>query len=561
MSKYGKKSMTLSEVCGNIASGITGVFVFIILVIFPIYTHNMYFDILGARYVFFKLWAIILASLLFAMGTIYFIIDYKNQVSSPTAFARFINELKPKNIKKHIVITDIFMLTFLIVAIISTIATKFKEEAFYGNSGRYQGLECWIMYFISYICITRTFKFKKFYLDFTLIAGCFACIWATLDFLMLDPFGFFVNVGGIQRYMFTSTVGNLNTFTNYSAMLFAIAVSLFAIEKNMIRTILYAIASIICAVGSMAGISDNIILSFFIIYLLLPFFMLKTRRGFIRYLIIIDFSLISLFVLHLLCLRPHNSAQISVCMQLASNNLIAFLFIPFTIVIAVITYAYIKFKPNYDNTNIGVMNPLDSKLPKIILYIYTGIIIVFFVFMIYMLYDINVAKKHIDIWSKLPGYNEFVFSDDWGTHRGHNWRIAITNFLNFDLFKKLFGYGPDTYLVVSERTFYQEMVQKYGEVYDSAHNEYLNYLICEGLLGLLSYLGAFISAIVLSVKVMKKNQLILCSIMPVIAYMVQAVVNIAIPITTPIFFALMYVSVAFYIENRVKDEKNINVKM
>ena len=36
--------------------------------------------------------------------------------------------------------------------------------------------------------------------------------------------------------------------------------------------------------------------------------------------------------------------------------------------------------------------------------------------------------------------------------------------------------------------------------------------------------------------------------MAVVSYMVQAVVNIAIPITTPIFFTLMYIGVATYIK-------------
>ena len=114
----------------------------------------------------------------------------------------------------------------------------------------------------------------------------------------------------------------------------------------------------------------------------------------------------------------------------------------------------------------------------------------------------------------------------------------------FDLFKKLFGYGTDTYLIITERSFFNEMMEKYGEIYDSAHNEYLNYLLCEGLFGLITYLGTFISALVLSFKDAKKNPLVLAAFMAVLSYMVQAVVNIAIPITTPIFFTFMYMLVA-----------------
>ena len=144
-----------------------------------------------------------------------------------------------------------------------------------------------------------------------------------------------------------------------------------------------------------------------------------------------------------------------------------------------------------------------------------------------------------------------MFNDYWGTHRGHNWRIGFTNFTqNFNLFQRLFGYGPDTYLIVSERTFYEEMVSRFGEVYDSAHNEYINYLICEGLIGLIAYLGAFISGLRLGIKQIKNNIYILAPIMAVIVYLVQAFVNIAIPITTPVFFVLFYICVAEHFSNK-----------
>ena len=176
-----------------------------------------------------------------------------------------------------------------------------------------------------------------------------------------------------------------------------------------------------------------------------------------------------------------------------------------------------------------------------------GIIIgVVVVFVLIMIIDLNIThnEARVALWAKIPSYNQLVFNDDWGTHRGHNWRIAITCFSRFDLFKKLFGYGPDTYLIVTETNFYEEMVTKYGEIYDSAHNEYLNFLVCQGLFGLITYLGTFISALYLSFKDAKKNPLVLAAFMAVLSYMIQAIVNIAIPITTPIFFTFMFMLVS-----------------
>ena len=167
-------------------------------------------------------------------------------------------------------------------------------------------------------------------------------------------------------------------------------------------------------------------------------------------------------------------------------------------------------------------------------------------FVTYVLIDVNVLKINADFWlNNIPSSHQLVFDDNWGTHRGHNWRIAFTNFTqNFNLFRKLFGYGPDTYLIVSERTFYEEMVSRYGEVYDSAHNEYINYLICEGLIGLISYLGILISSVRYGIQNIKNNPYIAACAMAVVAYAVQATVNIAIPISTPVYFTLMFICVS-----------------
>lgn len=540
-----KKKQSLSEILSSIASGVTGVYVFFILTIFPLYTHDKYFDILGARYVVFKIWAISLAIILAFLGFTYLFIDAKNQSSSPSAVKRFFDAFKLSNIKKHITITDIFFVVMIISMTISTLGSEFKEESFYGNAGRYQGLECWLLYLISYFCITRTFKFKKFYLDFAILAGCFACIWGTLDFFWLDPFGFFRNVSAQQKGMFASSIGNLNTYTNYTIMVFALAGSLFVIEKNPIKSIFYAITSFVGCAGSIFGLADNIVLGFFGFYLFLPFFTFKNRRQFLRYLILIDILLFSAFTFWIGLKFPHNYYQGSFFQDLVSKSGVPYLFIPFTVLVIIVAIIFYKIKPNYGTEINNNLSPLDSILPRQFKIVYIAIVCIGFVSVTYILLDMNVFKQHTDIWNQIPSAHQLVFNDYWGTHRGHNWRIAFTNFTqNFSIFQRLFGYGPDTYLVVSERTFYEEMVTRFGEVYDSAHNEYINYLICEGLIGLICYLGIFITGIRTGIKNLTKNPLILAPIIAVIAYMVQAIVNIAIPITTPIFFTLMYMCVA-----------------
>lgn len=550
---------TLTSTFQDIASGITSVFVFIILAVFPLYTHDMYFDILSARYYFFLFWGIILTSLLVVLGILYLILDAKNGISDVPAYKRFFFSFHPKNIMKHITITDIFAISMLIVCIISTCLSEFKEESFYGTAGRRQGLGCWIVYILTYFAITRTYKFSKWHLTFAVLACCFSSIWGVLDFFWLDPFGFFVNVNEQQHSMFASSIGNLDTFTNYTTLGFGLSGVLFMRAKGLPKTIFYAITTIICCAGCVYGLADNVVLGLFAFYLIIPFFTFKDRRDFVRYLFLIDFLFITLFFFYISMKAPRwNWGQGSFFRDVLAHKEIAFLFIPLTIIIAIITFLLNKAKSNYGDMINNNLKPLDSLLPKWVKPLYTGIVVLGFTFITYVILDMNVFKQHVDIWSQLPSSHQLVFDDYWGTHRGHNWRIAFTNFFqNFDLLKKLFGYGPDTYLIVSERTFYKEMVERFGEVYDSAHNEYINYLICEGILGLISYLGMFISGIVIAIKYIKKNPLILAPVVAVICYMAQAFVNIAIPITTPVFFTLMYIGVAYHFQYKRENPSEI----
>ena len=57
------------------------------------------------------------------------------------------------------------------------------------------------------------------------------------------------------------------------------------------------------------------------------------------------------------------------------------------------------------------------------------------------------------------------------------------------LIQKIFGYGPDTFGIVTKANNYPEMFDRYYETFDSAHNEYLQYLVTIGPFGLLAYLG------------------------------------------------------------------------
>jgi O-antigen ligase len=153
---------------------------------------------------------------------------------------------------------------------------------------------------------------------------------------------------------------------------------------------------------------------------------------------------------------------------------------------------------------------------------------------------------HSELWE--PYRNILIFSDRWGTGRGLNWRLGMDYWRNDSTFlSKIIGYGPDTYYIITMDRFMNIMEDAGYGMFDSAHNEYFEYFITVGVLGLASYIALLFTAI----RKMLRSGVsgIRAAAIGVIAYAFQAVVNIAIPITTPVFMILMFMGCGKKSEN------------
>lgn len=158
-----------------------------------------------------------------------------------------------------------------------------------------------------------------------------------------------------------------------------------------------------------------------------------------------------------------------------------------------------------------------------------------------MLYDVNIAGN-IEKYGALNQY--LLLNDDWGTHRGYIWRIGMEFYQKQPIHHKLFGYGPDTFGIITVKNYFEDMVRRYGEKFDSAHNEYLQYLVTIGIVGLTAYLALLLTSITEMLRTLKKRPELIAIAFAVICYGAQAAVNISVPIVAPIMLTLMMLGVA-----------------
>ena len=101
------------------------------------------------------------------------------------------------------------------------------------------------------------------------------------------------------------------------------------------------------------------------------------------------------------------------------------------------------------------------------------------------------------VWQKIPGLNRLAqtkildVNDPSTQFRLITWKLSWSAFKE----KPIFGWGSENYIVAYEK-YYDPEYATYGETWlDRAHNKVVDVAVMQGIFGLVSYLGIFVSII------------------------------------------------------------------
>ena len=508
---------------------ITGIFLIAILLVFPIYYRDYYFDILDRKYQFYYISVIALAgaSLITALAMLVFdLTGYSGKYT-----AEFLKRFSPRQLRKTLSVTDWALLAFLLVALCSTLCSDYLYESFWGNEGRYTGLFLLMLYGISFYIISRLWNFKSIALEIFLVASFLVCAFGITDYFNMDLLGFKRHINPAQYNIFMSFMGNINTYTAYISLVLGVAGALYGSAKTMGKCLWYYICLVTAMFAIVTGQSDNAYLALAAMFGLMPFYLFRTWTGIRRYAVILAsfFTVIQAIDWISQTMGDKVLSIDGVFSVLVQFGGLAYIVIALWLIVGVL-YAHRYF--------IRKEELAAGKWPC---RIWGGLIAVCIAALVFLLLDAN-AFGNSDRYGSLGNY--LVFGDEWGTHRGYIWRIGLENYKNFSPIHKIFGYGPDTFGIITVNNNYSEMTSRYGEIFDSAHNEYLQYFVTIGPLGLLAYLTFLGSAIVRMVRKGIDNPYIIAAVFATICYGAQAFVNINLPIATPVMWTILMVGMA-----------------
>lgn len=526
-----KKSDVFIENGQKLYSGVISIGVLCVLVIFPLYYRDFYFDILEAKYRFYYLTMLAMIVVVLLVSLALFVVDCLEFKLKHTKllFRRF----SPKEIKNTMSAMDWFLAAFLIAILISTFQSDFFYESFWGNEGRFTGLFLHLIYIVTFWMVSHLYRFRPWHGSLFLVSAMLLLLFGITDYFKMDILGFKENISKNDMFDFTSTLGNINTYVTYVGIVFGCLSALFTTEKKIWKAVIYYLAFMIAVIAMIMGNSDNAVFAIGVVFGFLPFFAFRTREGIRRYLLLLaGFSVGALLTGwtnvsmagEVLELRGF----VAVIAQLRILRIVAV-----ALFLAVLLLYGIEFR---------IKDQADRKTDLGMRYVklWAVFLLLCLVGILLVLYDVNI-RGNGDRYGALKAY--LRFSDEWGTFRGMIWRISIQSFGEQPLGHKIWGHGLDTFGLMTR--FYREETGRIsGQVFDSAHNEYLQYFLTIGVVGFVTYIGFLVSTLMKILKKSRHRGWGLAILFGAGCYLAQAIITINLPIVTPVLWMLMAVGAA-----------------
>lgn len=508
-------------------SKIVGIFTLLILAGLPIVFQNYYFNILVVKYYYYCAMVIGMAVFTAIAAVVYIRRDrllYSGEVMKAIRSEMGISSFT---------IVDWAMIAFVLSAVISTLQSEYLYESFWGNEGRFCGLFLILLYTLCYFLVTRCLEFKKWYVDVFLGAGLIVCLLGILHFFNLDPLGFKREISPYDYEIFVSTLGNINTYTAYLSLPMGVSAVMFALERDIKRKIWYYVCMTFAFMALIMGVSDNAYLTLLALLGLLPLYLFRKKSGSGEYAVILATFVSVLVVID--WIENHFGNRV----QEISGVFNLFTRIPGLWAIALLLWTVVAGMYIYRTR--AEKQDRELKESHVLWYIWLGVVILIALGIVFILYDANIAGNG-ERYGAIANY--VVMDDSWGTERGYVWRLAMEIYRDFPVSHKLFGYGPDTFGVITVQNFWEDMMNATSQKYENVHNEYLQYLVTIGAVGLISYLAFLGTAFVKMIRMGLKNPAVMAMVFGAICYCTQAVVNISVPMVTPIMLLMIMMGMA-----------------
>ena len=456
-----KKKEGMAEFLEEMEQNVAFIFLFCMLGIFPLCYKQGYSKIGSIKFEFFWKVSLIFIGVIFLFFITKLIWQKGNYV---------------KNLFSNLSVMDYAVLSYGLCVVLSYTFSDYKEYAFRGASGWEMGLCSQLIFIALYIILSKQEDIYTLVLGVHLVASALTFAFGILHRFEIDPLEMYYGLELNQKIEFLSTIGQATWFSSYVCTIFPIGLAVFYISKEKWIRIVSGIYSVLSFGILVTQNSDSAFIAIVGVLLLLGYFSLSDVKKWCRFWEIVSLMWATFAGIGLLQkIFANRAIPLDTLSVFFSQSIVTWVLL---VISLVILFFYGK-KKEQDATRIMVI----TKRIYIGVLVLLGIGIVAMIALIYF----N-TKGYLLDWFGYQSSNMYLyFNDYWGNHRGFNWTIAIDGYKSMPFINKLFGVGPDSF---SEYLYnVPEMAEKLSNYYvnlrlTNAHNEFLNSLVCYGIVGL-----------------------------------------------------------------------------
>lgn len=489
MSKKKVKKQT-NYIMQDVMTWFTNVYVAVMLLVFPLFYQDKFFNILTAKRLFYYRWT----TMFIVVGIIILIVLQieKHEIIS-----------LPKKIDP----IPIFCMLLLFSSILCVALNDNPWVNLYHGGGRKFGELVLIYGAIIVLLIGKNLKWNSNIIKCYLIGAGVVFLLEDLNTFMLDPLNMCESLTDKSIIIqYVATLGNVNYASAFNCVTLPLGVFLYLKSSNIRSKLLYGVVLVLGFAGIIACRSDSGMVTLLCILFFLFFLWVRDRDSFGSYIEVIIFFLSAiLFMVVLKYVFPYRTFYLTGIIGLFATK------------IGVLTECLSIL------VCLSVRICLCKSSRELPIQRMKGMILVLLSIMGVVILMINGIKFQLD--------------DSFGSYRGYIWKRAIMMYSQeYSFVKKLFGCGYYHVELLLDQYYGTEMMDKLGAVFLEVHNEALQYLLSVGLVGAIGYFGVFATLLWKGFQNLKENRAMVFVIIEIVAILVQGLVNGPTVIITPLIF-------------------------
>ncbi|MCR5774853.1 MAG: O-antigen ligase family protein [Lachnospiraceae bacterium] len=500
----------------KVLKDVVAIYIFFMFAVYPLYYEDKYYNMGDAKWHFFR-WVTLVG--LIIMGIVF--IWYQAHLVRVGKFASFWDFRQTS-------VTDRFVLAYALAVLSSFLLSPYKATTLIGYDGWYMGLISQLAFVLIYYFVSRFWRWDDLVLIIYLVVSAIVFLICILNRFKIDPLEMYKDLSEYYFIYFVSTLGQATWFSSYMILMFPMGLFFFWHSDKGVKYIVSALYVLLGTVTMIAQNSDAALLAYAAIYLILfcaSFNDNLRMRRFLESLILLFAGWKIMGILQVVC--AERAVKLTGAMRALSVGPISWILLAISVVLMVL-YRRLMERDGFD---IGRYKPFRRA------------VLVFTVFAVVALV-IYVALNTMGVFAGTPlesNAEYLVFNYKWGSDRGLSWIAAVGTFIKTDPVRKLFGAGPDGFCHEVYRFYSEPLEAKWGEstILTCAHNEWLNSLITVGLLGMITYVGIFISGFVNCMRKMSRVPETLAVAMCIAAYMAHNFFCYQQIICTPAIFMII----------------------